>query len=212
MFTGIVQTVGRITHIQSLGPEPAGFRLTVYAKGLDLKSLRLGDSIAIQGACMTAMAIDVAQAQFQVEVSRESLSKTVGLDQLGEVNLETALALSTPLGGHLVSGHVDGLGVVENFSEINESWLLQVAVPDHLRRFFAYKGSATVNGVSLTINKVQDRPNDSLIDINLIPHTIQNTSLKLLKTGQLVNLEVDLIARYCERLLQFQGQIQNDKS
>jgi riboflavin synthase len=199
MFTGIVAAVGRIERRQPLGD---GFRLTVNAGPLDLSDVAIGDSIAIQGACMTAVARN--GDTFEVEVSRESLGKTVGLDHEGEVNLEKALRLSDRLGGHLVSGHVDGLGTVTRFEQIAESWLLEVLVPPSLTRYFAYKGSATVNGVSLTVNSVTDTPDGCLIAINLIPHTISVTTLRHLSAGDRVNLEVDLIARYVERMLQGQ--------
>jgi riboflavin synthase len=197
MFTGIVAAVGRIERHQALGE---GYRLTVHAGGLDLSDVAIGDSIAIQGACMTA--VSVADGRFEVDVSRESLTKTSGLDREGEVNLEKALRLSDRLGGHLVSGHVDGLATVARFEAIAESWLLQLAVPAHLARYFAYKGSATVNGVSLTVNSVVDDESGCTISINLIPHTISVTTLRHLGVGDRVNLEVDLIARYVERMLQ----------
>lgn len=200
MFTGIVAAVGRIERRQALGD---GYRLTVQAGPLDLADVAIGDSIAIQGACMTVVAL--SDGRFEVEVSRESLGKTVGLDHEGEVNLEKALRLSDRLGGHLVSGHVDGLGEVARFEAVAESWLLEVAVPAALSRYFAYKGSATINGVSLTVNTVTDTPRGCLISINLIPHTIAVTTLHHLKAGDRVNLEVDLIARYVERMLQGQG-------
>lgn len=199
MFTGIVAALGRIERRQALGD---GYRLTIHAGGLDLSDVAIGDSIAIQGACMTAVA--VSGDHFEVEVSRESLSKTVGLAHEGEVNLEKALRLSDRLGGHLVSGHVDGLGVVARFEAIAESWLLQISVPPALARYFAYKGSATVNGVSLTVNSVTDDAQGCVISINLIPHTISVTTLRHLQAGDSVNLEVDLIARYVERMLQGQ--------
>lgn len=196
MFTGIVAAVGRIERIEPLGD---GVRLTVESGALGLEDVAIGDSIAIQGACMTAVAI--AGSRFTVEVSRESLSKTAGLDREGEVNLEKALRLSDRLGGHLVSGHVDGLGEVVRFEPIGESWVLEVRVPPALSKYFAYKGSATINGTSLTVNSVVDGPDGSVISINLIPHTISVTTLRLLKAGERVNVEVDLIARYVERMM-----------
>ena len=200
MFTGIVAAVGRIERIDPLG-EGAGVRLTVEAAGLGLGDVAVGDSIAIQGACMTA--ISVEGTRFVVEVSRESLSKTVGLDAPGEVNLEKALRLSDRLGGHLVSGHVDGLGEVAVFEQVGESWRLDVRVPASLSKYLAYKGSVTIDGTSLTVNRVTDL-SDGRCDcsINLIPHTIQATTLKRLAPGVQVNLEIDLIARYVERMLQ----------
>lgn len=200
MFTGIVAAVGRIERVDPLG-EGAGVRLTVEAGGLGLADVAIGDSIAIQGACMTAVSIE--GNRFVVEVSRESLSKTAGLDAPGEVNLEKALRLSDRIGGHLVSGHVDGLGEVVVFEPVGESWRLDVRVPAGLSRYLAYKGSVTVDGTSLTVNRVTDLPDGRCdVSINLIPHTIQATTLKRLAPGVTVNLEIDLIARYVERMLQ----------
>jgi riboflavin synthase len=202
MFTGIVATVGRIEKITALGD---GVRLTISAGALGLDDVNLGDSIAIQGACMTAIAIRNEANEFDVEVSKESLTKTMGLSDVGEVNLEKALALGDRLGGHLVSGHVDGVGKVVVFKEIAESWKLDVLVPKSLAKYFAYKGSATINGVSLTTNSVVDTSDGAVISINLIPHTIQVTTLRHLKEGDAVNVEIDLIARYLERMGSFQG-------
>jgi len=196
MFTGIVAAVGRIEQVVPMGD---GVRVTVEAGGLGLDDVGPGDSIAIQGACMTAVAIE--GNRFTVEVSRESLNLTVGLDRPGEVNLEKALRLADRLGGHLVSGHVDGLGTVVRFEPVGESWGLDVLVPPALVKYFAYKGSATVNGTSLTVNSVVDGPQGTVISINLIPHTIAVTTLRNLAVGDRVNLEVDLIARYVERML-----------
>ncbi len=198
MFTGIVAAVGRISKITPLGD---GVRLTVSAGVLGLEDVKLGDSIAIQGACMTAVALRKEANEFDVEVSKESLTKTAGLTEVGEVNLEKALALGDRLGGHLVSGHVDGLGEVVVFEEIAESWRLDVRVPKTLAKYFAYKGSAVINGVSLTTNSVIDTADGTIISINLIPHTIQVTTLRHLQVGAKVNVEIDLIARYVERML-----------
>ena len=198
MFTGIVAAVGRIERVEPLG-EDAGVRLTIDAGLLDLSDVAPGDSIAIQGACMTA--VDIDGPRFRVEVSKESLTKTSGLDRPGEVNLEKAMRLDDRIGGHLVSGHVDGLGEVVSFEPIAESWRLVLRAPSGLAKYFAYKGSVTVNGVSLTVNRVQDVAAGAEFEINLIPHTIAVTTLKWLKAGDRVNLEVDLIARYVERML-----------
>ncbi len=198
MFTGIVAAVGRIERVEPLG-EDAGVRLTVDAGGLDLSDVDAGDSIAIQGACMTAIGID--GGRFSVDVSKESLSKTAGLDRPGEVNLEKAMRLDDRIGGHRVSGHVDGLGEVVSFEPVGESWRLVLRAPSGLAKYFAYKGSVTVNGVSLTVNRVVDVFDGAEFEINLIPHTIAMTTLKSLKAGARVNLEVDLIARYVERML-----------
>ncbi|GAB2875919.1 riboflavin synthase [Pseudoduganella ginsengisoli] len=204
MFTGIVAAVGKITEVQPLeGGLDAGVRLSVDAGGLPLADVALGDSIALNGACMTV--IEKTDTAFKVDVSRESLNCTVGLDGLNEVNLEKALTLAERLGGHLVSGHVDGLGVVRKFEPVGESWELVIEAPKSLAKYLAFKGSIVVNGVSLTVNRVNDigAGNDlvSQFSINLIPHTISVTTLKHLKVGSKVNLEVDLIARYVERML-----------
>ena len=199
MFTGIVAAVGRIQNILPLGGADAGVRLRIAAGTLGLTDVALGDSIAIQGACMTVVAKDANT--FDVEVSRESLSKTAGLDGLFEVNLEKSLTLATKLGGHLVSGHVDGLGEVLKFEPVGESHELVILAPRELAKYFAYKGSVTVNGVSLTVNRVTDVAAGAQFSINLIPHTVQVTTLKALKPGAKVNLEIDLIARYVERML-----------
>lgn len=198
MFTGIVQGVGRIERVEPLGAD-AGVRLTVHTQGLSLAGARVGDSIALNGACLTITSL-VGQ-RFTVDVSRETLSKTVGLDARGEVNLETALALGDKLGGHLVSGHVDGVGEVVRFAPKGESWDLLVRAPRELAKYFAYKGSVAIDGVSLTVNRVTDTPAGCELAINLIPHTIAVTTLKRLAPGARVNLEVDLIARYVERML-----------
>jgi riboflavin synthase len=198
MFTGIVAAVGRIESCEPL-VDGKGLRLVVNASGLDLGDVVIGDSIAIQGACMTVIAIDGDRLSF--DVSAESLARTAGLDRPGPVNLEKALRLADRLGGHLVSGHVDGLGTVQRFEQIAESWLLVVRAPAALGRYLAYKGSVTVNGVSLTVNQIQDRPDGCDFSVNLIPHTVAVTTLAALTVGHRVNLEIDLIARYCERLL-----------
>lgn len=236
MFTGIVTALGMIEDVVSLSPEAdcaeSGVRLVIEASDLGLEDVGIGDSIAIQGACMTVVdlggtpASSLRGGRFAVDVSRESLSKTAGLADRGSVNLEKALRLSDRLGGHLVSGHVDGLGQVAEFVPVGESWRLAIDVPAPLARYFAYKGSVTVNGVSLTVNRVvDDVPVDrapmadlagstatappfvpdggrvTRIEINVIPHTMAVTTLGRLKRGDPVNLEVDQIARYCERLL-----------
>jgi riboflavin synthase len=199
MFTGIVAAVGRIRRVDPIAGG-SGLRLEVEAGGLDLSDVRIGDSIAIQGACMTV--VGLADDSFDVDVSRESLDLTVGLDAPGEVNLEKALTLADRLGGHLVSGHVDGIGDVVRFEPVGESRLLEIRVPGALARYFAYKGSVTVDGVSLTVNRVRDEPGGTVISINLIPHTMEVTTLGRLSPGARVNLEVDQIARYVDRILQ----------
>ncbi|MDQ1831906.1 riboflavin synthase [Massilia scottii] len=204
MFTGIVAAVGKISSVQPLeGGLDAGVRLDIDAGGLPLADVALGDSIAINGACMTVVA--KTDATFSVDVSRESLNCTAGLDAPGEVNLEKALTLAERLGGHLVSGHVDGLGLVHRFEAVGESWELVIDAPHELAKFLAFKGSVVINGVSLTVNRVEDLDAASgklcRFSINLIPHTISVTTLKHLRAGSKVNLEIDLIARYVERML-----------
>ncbi len=201
MFTGIVAAVGRIQKIEPLagGRADAGVHLTIHAGGLDLNDVGLGDSISIQGACMTV--VSKHADGFAVDVSRESLRLTMGLDKEGEVNLEKSLRVGDQIGGHIVSGHVDGLGEVVKFAPVGESWELIVQAPTDLAAFLAYKGSITVNGVSLTVNRVEDVAQGCQFSINLIPHTIAVTTLKHLVPGQKVNLEVDTIARYVQRML-----------
>ncbi|HTR08637.1 MAG TPA: riboflavin synthase [Paraburkholderia sp.] len=216
MFTGIVAAVGRIESIRPIETQAqaqaqaqaqtqpgtdadAGVRLTVNAGTLGLDDVQLGDSIAIQGACMTV--IEKSATTFDVDVSRESLNRTAGLETTGEVNLEKALRANDRLGGHIVSGHVDGLGTVTRFAPVGESHELRILAPAAIGRYLAYKGSVTVNGVSLTVNSVEDRANGCEFSINLIPHTVEVTTLKHLAAGTKVNLEIDLIARYVERML-----------
>lgn len=198
MFTGIIQAVGQIQTITPLGD---GYRLVIEAGTLDLNDVQLGDSIAIQGACMTV--ISKSASHFEIDISAESINKTSGLDQPGPVNLEKALRLQDRLGGHLVSGHVDGIGTVVTFSAVAKegSWLLVIRAPLQLAKYLAYKGSIVVNGTSLTVNQIEDVADGCLMSINLIPHTLENTTLRHLQPGQSVNLEVDLIARYVERML-----------
>ena len=202
MFTGIVAAVGRIEAVTPLGSATdadTGVRLSVAAGGLDLADVELGDSISIQGACMTV--IEKSATSFAVDVSRESLNKTAGLADPGDVNLEKALRAHDRLGGHLVSGHVDGLGEVTHFAPVGESHELRILASRDIGKYLAYKGSVTVNGVSLTVNSVNDRPDGCEFSINLIPHTVEVTTLKHLQAGVKVNLEIDLIARYVERML-----------
>lgn len=201
MFTGIVQAVGRIVEAQPLG---LGKRLTIEAPGLGLEDVAVGDSIALNGACMTVTG--KTERTFSIDISAESLSKTAGLDHLGEVNLEKGMRLGDRIDGHLVSGHVDGTGTVVSFRPVEESHELVIDAPPTLAKYLAYKGSITVNGVSLTVNRVEDLLADGQLHacrfwINLIPHTIEVTTLRALAAGQRVNLEIDLIARYCERML-----------
>jgi riboflavin synthase len=202
MFTGIITGIGRISTVQALGETAAhGKRLTITCPPAYLDDVGLGDSIALNGACMTVTTLDTAQQQFTIDISAESLDKTAGLDQTGTINMEKALRAHDRLGGHIVSGHVDGIGHVTYFAQIGESWLLRVMAPPALAKYLAYKGSITVNGVSLTVNKIQDSAAGCEMSINLIPHTVQNTALGTLQVGSRVNLEIDLIARYVERML-----------
>ena len=207
MFTGIITGLGRIVDIQSLGSSSDhGKRLTIETPPDYLADVGLGDSIAINGACMTVISFDVAARQFSIDISAESLDKTSGLAQTGPVNLEKALRAHDRLGGHIVSGHVDGIGRVTYFSQVGESWEMRILAPQELAKYLAYKGSITVNGVSLTVNRVADLAEKASagceISINLIPHTVENTALGQLAAGSSVNLEIDLIARYVERMLQ----------
>jgi riboflavin synthase len=198
MFTGLVQGVGRVVEVERLA-DGGGVRLTIDGSAVAGFRPAVGDSIALNGACMTATSVD--GARFTVDVSRESLSKTAGLDGAGDVNIETSMALGDKLGGHLVAGHVDGVGEVVRFDPVHESWELVVRAPRELAKYFAYKGSVAVNGVSLTVNRVDDTPAGCELSINIIPHTFEVTTLRSLRPGSRVNLEADLIARYVERML-----------
>ena len=193
MFSGIVAAVGRI---DTLSPLEDGVRLTVDTAGLGMGDVLIGDSIANNGVCLTVVAMDGARAQF--DVSRETLNCTVGIDTAGgEVNLEKALRADDRLGGHIVTGHVDGVGEVLTFAPVGESHALVIRAPRELAGYIARKGSITVNGVSLTVNAVTGTD----FSINLIPHTVEVTTLKHLHAGARVNLEIDIIARYVERML-----------
>ena len=206
MFTGIITGMGRIVAIHSLGSSSHhGKRLTIQAPPGYLDDVGLGDSIAHNGACMTITSLEPASHQFTIDISAESLDKTCGLDQIGIINLEKALRANDRLGGHMVSGHVDGIGRVTHFAQIGESWALRILAPREMGKYLAYKGSITVNGVSLTINRVADLGGETPgceVSIILIPHTVHNTALGQLAAGSQVNLEIDLIARYVERMLQ----------
>ncbi len=202
MFTGIITGLGRITDSRPLGSDAAhGKQLTIAAPAGYLDDVLLGDSIALNGACMTVTSFDAAASRFTIDISHESLDKTAGLAEAGPVNLEKAMRANDRLGGHMVSGHVDGIGSVTHFAPVGESWELRIETPPELARFIAYKGSITVNGVSLTVNRVIDSAAGCELSINLIPHTLENTTLGSLSAGQRVNLEIDLIARYVERML-----------
>ena len=202
MFTGIITGVGRIDAVHDLGSSlQHGKRLTITAPAGYLDDVGLGDSIALNGACMTVTTLNPALQQFTIDISAESLTKTAGLAAAGPINLEKALRAHDRLGGHIVSGHVDGVGQVSHFAQVGESWELRILAPVALARYLATKGSITVNGVSLTVNRINDHASGCELSINLIPHTVQNTALGALRQGSAVNLEIDLIARYVERML-----------
>jgi riboflavin synthase len=192
MFTGIVQAIGRVAELKTAGQTAA---VTIDPGGLDLADVAVGDSIACNGVCLTVTR--VAAGRFSVDVSRETLRVTAGFAHRAAVNLEKSLRLADRLGGHLVSGHVDGIGTVRSLKDVDGNRELSIAFPAGLARYFARKGSVTVNGVSLTINSVDG---DSFA-VNLIPHTLTATNLGEQRTNSLVNLEVDLVARYVERIL-----------
>ena len=186
MFTGIVQAVGRIVRVQPL---------EVQCDELDLSDIAVGDSICVQGACLTVTAL--TERGFTADVSSETLRVTSGLERTGVVNIEKSLAVGDRLGGHLVAGHVDGVGEVVRF----EAGALEVRAPQELARYIARKGSICIDGVSLTVNRVEG----SLFEVFLIPHTLKVTALSRLEAGARVNLEVDLVARYVERLIAKEG-------
>ena len=194
--------MGQIAAVQALGDTAAhGKRLVITPPAGYLDDVGLGDSIALNGACMTVTSMDPAAPQFTIDISAESLLKTTGLGAPGPINLEKALRANDRLGGHMVSGHVDGIGEVTHFAQVGESWELRVLAPHELARYLAYKGSITINGVSLTVNRIADLAGGCEASINLIPHTVQNTALGHLRVGSKVNLEIDLIARYVERMM-----------
>jgi riboflavin synthase len=201
MFTGIITAIGTITQIT---PQGDGIHINITTPPHYLDDVVIGDSIAIQGACMTVTAIH--EDAFEVDVSQESIHKTTGLNQHTTVNLEKALRFNERLGGHLVSGHVDGVGTVQAFHAVQDdaegSWKLVIAAPQSLAPYLAYKGSIVVNGVSLTVNQAGSKNlAECPIEINIIPHTLEKTTLSNLQVGDAVNLEIDLIARYVARML-----------
>jgi len=192
MFTGIVTAVGSITSAQ---PQGDGLRLRIESPAFDLADVAIGDSIAIQGVCHTVVAKDAKG--FEVDTSRATLDVTTGLAKGHAVNLEKSLRLADRLGGHLVQGHVDGAGTVFSFEDVGGSWRLVIDAPQDLARYVARKGSIAVDGVSLTVNAVAG----ARFEINIIPHTRAVTTLSRLRPGDQVNLEIDLMARYAERIL-----------
>ena len=210
MFTGIVQAMGQIESVlpqsdlaareRSEYSDAQGLRLRVLWGGLDSADVHPGDSIAINGACMTV--IDPSPGGFAVDISRESLNRTVGLDQPGPVNLEKAMRVGDRLGGHMVSGHVDGTGQILSMDTVDESVYLVACLPSSLSPFVTEKGSIALHGVSLTVNAVRDEPEGPVIEINLIPHTWAHTVLQYLRPGDRINVEVDPIARQVARILE----------
>jgi riboflavin synthase len=194
MFTGIIQALGKVQELSRHGTEA---RLRIATGKLDLGAVSVGDSIAVSGVCLTAVALH--KEGFSADVSAETLGcTTLAAMQVGDrVNLEKALTLATPLGGHLVSGHVDGVAEVKMRAQAGQSVRYVVEVPRSLAKYIAAKGSVCVDGVSLTVNSVQGRA----FEVNIVPHTLQETTLGALAVGDRVNVEVDLMARYAERLL-----------
>ena len=193
MFTGIIKGVGTVADMHARGGDT---RIVVDCGDAALGHIALGDSIAVSGVCLTAVELD--GTRFAADVSQETLSLTTlgALDTGSRVNLEDALRAGDPLGGHLVSGHVDGFGVLESRVQDARSWRLVFSVPSALRRFFASKGSVCVDGISLTVNEVDD----DRFGVNIVPHTMAHTTLGDRQVGDRVNLEIDVIARYLARL------------
>jgi riboflavin synthase len=197
MFTGIIQAVGQIERVAPVGEDA---RLHIQVGGLDMSDVAQGDSIAVNGVCLTVVEFD--HESFDVHVSRETLSCTIGLDTPRAANLEKALRLADRLGGHIVSGHVDGVGQVVKFEAVGDCMQLVIRAPHAISRYIAVKGSIAVDGVSLTVNSVEG----DVFSINLIPHTLEMTTLKFLGVGSRVNLEIDPIARYVERMAQWNNE------
>lgn len=199
MFTGIIQAVG---HIDSITPLGEDIKLQIYAADLGLDDVAIGDSIAVNGVCLTATQLietNGIRTHFTAHVSTETLKVTTDLNQEHTVNLEKALRLNDRLGGHLVSGHVDGIGTVVTFTDLGDCWTLEIEAPRALSKYIAKKGSICVNGVSLTVNNIDK----NTFTMNIIPHTLQHTMFNQLKVGSQVNLEIDQIARYVERMTEW---------
>jgi riboflavin synthase len=203
MFTGIIQSIGQIERISPAGED---VKLHIHTSELDLTDVVLGDSIAVNGVCLTV--IHLGKKHFEAHVSKETLNCTAGLNAERSVNLEKALRYSDRLGGHLVSGHVDGVGQVVRFEQLGDCWQLVVRAPHNISCYIAVKGSITVDGVSLTVNTIEK----DTFSVNLIPHTLSHTTLQYLGIGSRVNLEADLIARYVERMAQWQNENDGDKA
>lgn len=197
MFTGIIQAIGRIDAITTVGDD---VKLSINTASLGLADVIVGDSIAVNGVCLTAT--HLTKTHFEAHVSKATLSVSVGLGAQIAVNLEKALRLSDRLGGHLVSGHVDGVGVVTQFENLGDCWILEIRAPHAIAKYIAQKGSICVNGVSLTVNSVAQ----DVFSMNIIPHTLDNTTFKHLKNGDKVNLEIDQIARYVERMTEWKAE------
>jgi riboflavin synthase len=206
MFTGIIQAVGRIEQVEA---RERGVRLLIQAAPIDAASLKVGDSIAVNGCCLTATRVE--GTRFAADVSEETLARTANLDRCGPVNLELSLALGERIGGHLVPGHVDAVGSVIGLSPAGDSRELRVRAPRSLAACLAFKGSVAVDGVSLTINRVEDSEHACDVTINLIPHTLSMTTLGQATAGQRVNLEVDPLARYAERAVSLMAPVQGGK-
>lgn len=194
MFTGIIQAIGDIDATTKVGED---LRLSINATHLGLDDVQIGDSIAVNGVCLTVTRFD--KTHFEVHVSKETLNVTAGLNNGQAVNLEKALRLQDRLGGHLVSGHVDGVGQVTRFEQAGDCWLLAIRAPHEISKYIAKKGSICVDGVSLTVNSIAQ----DIFTMNIIPHTLEHTTFKHLKVGDHVNLEIDLIARYVERMTEW---------
>ncbi len=192
MFTGIIQAIGHIDAITKQGDD-----IAILIRATNLDDVIVGDSIAVNGVCLTVE--NLTKMHFEVHVSKETLSITTGLANKNAVNLEKALRLNDRLGGHLVSGHVDGVGEVTRFTNLGECWLLAVRAPHAISKYIAKKGSVCVDGVSLTVNTIEQ----DIFTVNIIPHTLEHTTLNNLSAGSFVNIEIDQIARYVERMTEW---------
>ncbi len=199
MFTGLIQAVGQVDDIQA---SKTDISIRIDAQSLDLSDVNEGDSIAVNGVCLTVT--QISTTHFEADVSAETLSVTTGLNQKGDVNLEKAMSLHDRLGGHLVSGHVDGVGKVMKVEAINDCWMIAIHAPHAISKYIARKGSICINGVSLTVNSIDQ----DIFSVNIIPHTIEKTTLGQLNTNCQVNLEIDQIARYVDRMQQWESESQ----